>query len=175
LFCTGIRCIVYWTFIDKKEGPTEVAWTWLDRVKGVLKTAECLIMKFATWFMMYAYWICRKCSPHDKLRLFYLCSTMLINQTVAREVCQAFGSSCGWDPNGCLIQFATAWLSLTNQMVIFCHNLGVPQIWHMPKLSYGLMAPCRCHPNRLAKVEHWERLVNWCLSSGLMVSVFATT
>jgi len=42
--------------------------------------------------------------------LFYLCSAMLINQAVAREVCQAFGSSCGWDPNGCLIQFATAWL-----------------------------------------------------------------
>jgi hypothetical protein len=27
--------------------------------------------------------------------------------------------------------------SLTNQMVIFCHNLDVPQVWHMPKLSYG--------------------------------------
>lgn len=22
-------------------------------------------------------------------------------------------------------------------MVIFCHSLGLPQVWHMPKHSYG--------------------------------------
>ena len=43
------------------------------------------------------------------------------------------------DLNGCLIQFEAAGLSLTNQMVIFCHSLGVPQVWHMPKLSYGTL------------------------------------